>query len=231
MTEKRLAPQGMAKRWKSGSEPPVGHTLRGSDLGTGLARLAVVTSHIAAPDIDADRARLLEIVKDRAIVHGKVTLSSGKEADYYVDLRRITLDGEAAPLVGRVMRELTDDLEFDAVGGLTLGADPVATAMLHAAAAAGERLDAFVVRKAGKAHGLQQRIEGPSIRGRRVLIVEDTSTTGASPLEAATAAQEAGATVVAVATIAERATGAGEKFAEAGLAYRHVFSLIDLGLA
>jgi orotate phosphoribosyltransferase len=182
-------------------------------------------------DIAADRARLLEIVKAKAIVHGRVTLSSGREADYYVDLRRITLDGEAAPLVGRVMRELTSDLEFDAVGGLTLGADPVATSMLHAAAAAGQRLDAFVVRKSGKAHGLQQRIEGPSIAGRRVLIVEDTSTTGASPLEAANAAREAGATVVAVATIADRATGAAAVFADAGLPYRFVYGLTELGLA
>jgi orotate phosphoribosyltransferase len=182
-------------------------------------------------DIAADRARLLEIVKAKAIVHGRVTLSSGREADYYVDLRRITLDGEAAPLVGRVMRDLTRDLAFDAVGGLTLGADPVATSMLHAAAAAGARLDAFVVRKAGKAHGLQQRIEGPSIAGRRVLVVEDTSTTGASPLEAANAAREAGATVVAVATIADRATGAAGVFAEAGLEYRFVYGLAELGLA
>ena len=179
----------------------------------------------------ADRDALLELIKAKAIVHGKVTLSSGKEADYYVDLRRITLDGQAAPLVGRVMRDLVSDLEFDAVGGLTLGADPVATSMLHAAAAAGERLDAFVVRKAGKAHGLQQRIEGPAIAGRRVLIVEDTSTTGASPLDAAEAARELGAQVVAVATIADRATGAAEKFAAAGLAYRHAFSLADLGLS
>jgi len=182
-------------------------------------------------DIAADRARLLEIVKDKAIVHGRVTLSSGAEADYYVDLRRITLDSEASPLVGRVMLDLVADLDFDAVGGLTLGADPVATSMLHATAAKGERLDAFVVRKAGKAHGLQQRIEGPAIAGRRVLIVEDTSTTGNSPLEAATAAREAGAEVVAVATIADRATGAAEKFAEAGLEYRHVFGLEELGLA
>ena len=182
-------------------------------------------------DIAADRARLLEIVKEKAIVHGRVTLSSGREADYYVDLRRITLDGEAAPLVGRVMLDLTRDLEFDAVGGLTLGADPVATSMLHAAAAAGRRLDAFVVRKSGKAHGLQQRIEGPSISGRRVLIVEDTSTTGASPLEAATAAREAGATVVAVATIADRATGAAAVFEGAGLPYRFVYGLAELGLA
>ena len=129
------------------------------------------------------------------------------------------------------MRDLTADLDYDAVGGLTLGAAPVATAMLHAAAADGERLDAFVVRKAGKAHGLHQRIEGPSIEGRRVLIVEDTSTTGASPLEATTAAEAAGATVVGVATIADRATGAAERFAAAGLEYRHAYSLEDLGLA
>jgi orotate phosphoribosyltransferase len=190
-----------------------------------------VTDTAVTTQIDSDRARLLEIVKAKAIVHGRVTLSSGKEADYYVDLRRITLDGEASPLVGRVMLDLVKDLDFDAVGGLTLGADPVATAMLHAGAAAGKRLDAFVVRKAGKAHGLQQRIEGPSIEGRRVLIVEDTSTTGASPLEAANAAREAGAEVVAVATIADRATGAGAKFAEAGLDYRFVYGLEELGLA
>ena len=182
-------------------------------------------------DPTADRARLLDIVRAKAIVHGRVILSSGKEASYYVDLRRITLDGEASPLVGRVMLELTRDLEFDAVGGLTLGADPVATSMLHARAAEGGRLDAFVVRKAGKAHGLQQRIEGPSIEGRRVLIVEDTSTTGSSPLEAARAAQEAGATVVGVATIADRATGAAERFAEAGLDYRFVYGLSELGLS
>ena len=177
------------------------------------------------------RDRLLELIKANAIVHGRVTLSSGREADYYVDLRRITLDGEAAPLVGQVMNELTKDLDFEAVGGLTLGADPVATSMLHAAAAAGRRLDAFVVRKSGKAHGLQQRIEGPSIRGRRVLIVEDTTTTGASPMDAVAAAREEGAEVVAVATIADRATGAKEKLEAQGLTYVTAYSLAELGLA
>ena len=92
---------------------------------------------MTAIDFAAARARLLEIIREKAIVHGRVTLSSGKEADYYVDLRRISLDGEAAPLVGVVMRDLTKHLSYDAVGGLTLGADPVATSMLHAAAAAG----------------------------------------------------------------------------------------------
>jgi orotate phosphoribosyltransferase len=182
-------------------------------------------------DAAAARARLLEIIKDKAIVHGRVTLSSGAEADYYVDLRRITLDGEAAPLVGIVMRELTKDLSYAAVGGLTLGADPVATSMLHAAAAAGDRLDAYVVRKAGKAHGLQQRIEGPSVEGRDVLVVEDTTTTGNSPLAAVEAVREAGGRVVAVATIADRATGAGDRIrSEAGVEYRYVYSLEELGL-
>lgn len=176
------------------------------------------------------RDRLLELITDLAVVHGWVTLSSGAEADYYVDLRRVTLHGEAAPLVGEVMLDLVDDLEIDAVGGLTMGADPVATAMLHAAAARGRRLDAFVVRKSEKAHGLQQRIEGPSVQGRRVLVVEDTSTTGDSPLTAVEAVREAGAEVVGVAVIVDRASGAQERVEEAGVGYRAAFGLGELGL-
>ncbi|MEV7597616.1 orotate phosphoribosyltransferase [Kitasatospora sp. NPDC089797] len=175
-----------------------------------------------------DRDALLAQIKDKAVVHGKVTLSSGKEADYYVDLRRITLDGEAAPLVGRVMLDATSHLEYDAVGGLTLGADPVAASMLHAAAARGRTLDAFVVRKAGKAHGLQRRIEGPEVKGRRVLAVEDTSTTGGSVLTAVEALREAGAEVVGVAVIVERG-GAGA-VQEQGLEYVTAYTLDDLGL-
>ena len=178
----------------------------------------------------SDRDALLAQVSAKAVVHGRVTLSSGKEADYYVDLRRVTLDGEAAPLVGRVMLELTSDLEYDAVGGLTLGADPVAAAMLHAAAARGRRLDAFVVRKAEKAHGLQRRIEGPDVAGRRVLAVEDTSTTGGSVLTAVAALREAGAEVVGVAVIVDRSTGAREKVEGSGCGYRYAFGLDDLGL-
>ena len=157
-----------------------------------------------------------EIIK-KAVVQGKVILSSGKEADYYVDLRRVTLDSTAAPLVGEVMLELTKDLEYEAVGGLTLGADPVATAMLHVAAKKGQKLDAFVVRKAEKAHGLQRRIEGPDVKGKKVLAVEDTSTTGGSVLTAVEALREAGADVVGVAVIVER--GAKEKVEGEGLKY------------
>lgn len=176
------------------------------------------------------------------MVRGRVTLASGLEADSYVDLRRITLDGVAAPLVGQVMLDLVADLRggagIDAVGGLTLGADPVAAAMVHTAAArrrGGQHpveppLDAFVVRKEGKAHGLQRRIEGPEVVGRRVLAVEDTSTTGGSVLTAVQALREAGATVVAVAVIVDRDTGSAQAVREAGLEYRFAYSKADLDL-
>ena len=172
--------------------------------------------------------QLREEIINKAVVHGKVILSSGKEADYYVDLRRVTLDHVAAPLIGEVMLDLTKDLNYEAVGGLTLGADPVATAMMHTAAKQGKKLDAFVVRKAEKAHGLQRRIEGPDVKGKRVLAVEDTSTTGGSVLTAVEALNEAGAIVVGVAVIVER--GAAPKIAEAGLEYRAAYQLADLGL-
>jgi len=162
-------------------------------------------------------------------VRGPVTLSSGQRADWYVDLRRVLLDGSAAPLAGRVMLATTADLAYDAVGGLTLGADPVATAMMHAAAAQGRKLDAFVVRKTEKAHGLQRRIEGPDVTGRRVLAVEDTSTTGASVLTAVDALTEAGAEVVGVAVLVER--GARPRITERGLDYRAAYELADLDVS
>jgi len=162
-------------------------------------------------------------------VHGDVTLSSGQRASWYIDLRRVLLAGKAAPLAGRVMLEATADMSFDAVGGLTLGADPVATAMMHAAAAQGRVLDAFVVRKAEKQHGLHRRIEGPEVAGRRVLAVEDTSTTGSSVLTAVDALAEAGAEVAGVAVLVER--GARARVTGRGLPYRAVFELADLGLS
>jgi orotate phosphoribosyltransferase len=176
----------------------------------------------------SDTDTLLLGITDKAVVHGDFTLSSGQRASYYVDLRRILLDGRLAPVAGRVMLALTDDLTFDAVGGLTLGADPVATAMLHAAAQRGTPLDGFVVRKADKTHGLQRRIEGPDVAGKRVLAVEDTSTTGASVLTAVDALRDAGAEVVGVAVLVER--GARAAVEAKGLDYRAVYELADLGM-
>jgi len=176
--------------------------------------------------ISRDKLRLA--ILEKAVVKGRVILSSGEEADYYVDLRRVTLDSSAAPLVGEVMLDLTKDLDFEAVGGLTLGADPVATAMMHVAAGKGRKIDAFVVRKAEKAHGLQRRIEGPDVKGRKVLAIEDTSTTGGSVLTAVEALKEAGAIVVGVAVIVER--GAKDKVESAGFKYLAAYQLSDLDL-
>jgi orotate phosphoribosyltransferase len=175
------------------------------------------------------RDQLRTLITELAVVRGRVTLSSGAEADWYLDLRRLALHHVGGPLIGRVMLDLTADWSYQAAGGLTLGADPVAAAMLHAqAAAGGAPLDAFIVRKEGKSHGLQRRIEGPDVAGRRVLAVEDTSTTGSSVLTAVDALREAGAEVAGVAVVVDR--GAGAAVRAAGLAYRAAYDLTDLGL-
>ncbi|GAA2812333.1 orotate phosphoribosyltransferase [Crossiella cryophila] len=178
------------------------------------------------------KAELAALVRELAVVHGKVTLSSGKEADYYVDLRRATLHHAASPLIGRLLAQLTADWDYAAVGGLTLGADPVATAMMHASAADPElrTVDSFVVRKAQKAHGMQRSVEGPDVVGKRVLAVEDTSTTGGSVLTAVTTLREVGAEVIGVATVVDRGTGAREAIEAEGLPYRYLLDLADLGL-
>ncbi|WP_127573829.1 orotate phosphoribosyltransferase [Georgenia faecalis] len=185
---------------------------------------------------DSHRRRLAELVSTLAVVRGAVTLSSGLTSDYYVDLRRVTLHHEAAPLVGHVMLDLLEEAglgagEVDAVGGLTMGADPVAAAILHAASSRGLDVDAFVVRKEAKAHGMQRRIEGPDVAGRRVVVLEDTSTTGGSPLTAIEALREAGAHVLGVAVVVDRDTGARERIEAAGVPYLAALGLADLGLA
>ncbi|MGH3720321.1 MAG: orotate phosphoribosyltransferase [Pseudonocardiaceae bacterium] len=171
------------------------------------------------------RSRLVALVRQLAVVPGRVTLSSGAQADYYVDLRRVTLHHEAAPLIGWLVRELTSDWSYQAVGGLTLGADPVAAAVLHAP---GHPVDVFVVRKSTKQHGMRRRIEGPDVAGRRVLAVEDTATTGGSVLTAVAALRAAGADVVGVATVVDRDTGAREAIEATGLPYRAVLEMSEL---
>ncbi|GAA4522365.1 orotate phosphoribosyltransferase [Brachybacterium paraconglomeratum] len=184
--------------------------------------------------IEHARERLRILIRDLAVVRGHVILSSGAEADHYVDLRRITLHHEASPLVGRVMLDLLrrEGLVpgIDAVGGLTLGADPVATSILHASAAdeTMDALDAFVVRKANKAHGLQRRIEGPDVTGRRVIAVEDTSTTGGSVLTACEALTEAGAEIAAVAVIVHRSDASREAVEAAGYRYLAAYDISEL---
>jgi len=185
-----------------------------------------VADHDDSSRLMAARRGLLGIIQRQAAVRGDFTLSSGQRATWYIDLRQVLLDGRVAPLAGQVMLDVTAGLAYDAVGGLTLGADPVATAMMHAAAARGWGLDAFVVRKTGKAHGLQRRIEGPDVAGRRVLAVEDTSTTGSSVLTAVGALRDAGAEVVGVAVVVDR--GARAAVTESGLPYLAAYELAEI---
>lgn len=169
-------------------------------------------------------------INTKAIVRGQVTLSSGQEADFYVDLRRITLDGVAAPLVGEVMLDTVDGVEFDAVGGPVTAALPVSDAIMHAAHARGRKLDAFFVRDSKKMHGMGRQVEGPDVAGRRVLVVDDTSTTGGSIISALEALREAGARIVGVAVVADRETGAKEAIEARGFEFHAAFNKADLDL-
>ncbi|MCJ8504730.1 orotate phosphoribosyltransferase [Kocuria flava] len=192
-----------------------------------------MTTDFSPVDLATARDRLRQLIVDLAVVRGKVTLASGIEADYYVDLRRVTLHHEASRYVGQVMLAMLDEagISFDAVGGLTMGADPVGTAVMHAAGDQGRAVDAFVVRKDQKSYGMGRQVEGPGVQGRDVVVVEDTSTTGGSALTAVEALQRAGANVVAVAVIVDRLTGATERIQDtAGVPCLHAFTKDELGL-
>ena len=177
------------------------------------------------------RTRLAQLIRDNAVFFGDFTLTSGAKATYYIDLRRVSLDHRVAPLIGDVMVDLIADIpDISAVGGLTMGADPIAAAVLHRGVIAGKSYDAFVVRKEPKDHGRGKQVEGPDLDGKRVIVLEDTSTTGGSPLAAATALEKVGAIVVAVAVVVDRNTGAREAIEAAGYQYVAALGLDELGL-
>ena len=178
------------------------------------------------------RAALANLIRENAVFFGDFTLTSGKKATYYIDLRKVSLDHRVAPLIGDVMVDLISDIpDIAAVGGLTMGADPIASAVLHRGVLKGKNYDAFVVRKEPKDHGRGKQVEGPDLKGKRVIVLEDTSTTGGSPLKAAEALEKEGAIVVAVAVVVDRATGAREIIEAAGYEYRAALGLSDLGLS
>ena len=178
------------------------------------------------------REQLIDRIREDAVFHGDFTLTSGQKAEFYVDLRKVSLDHRVAPLIGQVMLDLIAEVPgVAAVGGLTMGADPIATSVLHQGAARGADLDAFVVRKEPKDHGRGRQVEGPEVRGKRVVVVEDTSTTGGSPLKAIAALEKEGAEIAAVAVVVDRDTGAREAIEGAGYRYLAAIGLADLGLA
>lgn len=178
------------------------------------------------------KQKLIEYIKADAVFHGDFTLTSGKKATYYVDMRRVSLDHRVAPLIGQVMVDLIKDIpDVAAVGGLTMGADPIAAAVLHQGVAMGTTYDAFVVRKEPKDHGRGRQVEGPDLAGKRVIVLEDTSTTGGSPLKAIEALLKVGAIIAGVAVVVDRATDAKRVIEEAGYPYYYAIGLDDLGLA
>jgi orotate phosphoribosyltransferase len=177
------------------------------------------------------RQKLIDYISAEAVFHGDFTLTSGKKASYYVDLRRVSLDHRVAPLIGQVMLDLIAGIpDVAAVGGLTMGADPVAAAVLHQGAARGLSYDAFVVRKEAKDHGRGRQVEGPDVAGKRVIVLEDTSTTGGSPLKAIEALKKVGAEIAAVAVVVDRDTDARRVIEDAGYQYLYAIGLDDLGL-
>lgn len=186
----------------------------------------------STPELEADRQSLIALIGAEAVFHGDFTLSSGKKASYYVDMRKLTLDHRAAPAIGRLVLDLIADIpDVASVGGLTLGADPIANAVMHESVRTGRPLDAFVVRKEPKDHGRGRQIEGADVAGRRVVVVEDTSTTGQSALKAVEALRREGADVVAVAVVVDRKTGAQAAVEAEGLRWLAAIDLDDLGLA
>lgn len=177
------------------------------------------------------RQQLIDHISAEAVFHGDFTLTSGKKATYYVDLRKVSLDHRVAPLIGQVMLDLIAEIpDVAAVGGMTMGADPVAAAILHQGVARGLAFDAFVVRKEPKDHGRGRQVEGPDLAGKRVIVLEDTSTTGGSPLAAIEALKKVGAIIAGVAVVVDRDTGAREVIEAAGYPYYAAIGLEDLGL-
>ncbi|HKM54106.1 MAG TPA: orotate phosphoribosyltransferase [Isosphaeraceae bacterium] len=178
------------------------------------------------------RGRLIELLKRDALRLGSFTLASGRSSHYYVDGRKVTLAAEGASLIGLGMLAVLESYpEVDALGGLTLGADPIVGATLALAASRGRAsLRGFLVRKAAKAHGTGNLVEGPLEPGSTVAIVDDVATTGGSSFQAVEAVEALGCKVAVVAVVLDRLEGAAAAFEARGLSFRPLLSIRDLGV-
>lgn len=175
------------------------------------------------------KEQLLELIKEKAVFHGERVLASGKKADFYIDGKQVTLDAQGIFLTSKIMLHMIHGTEADAVGGPTLGADPLAGAISLLSSQSGHPLKAFIVRKSGKDHGMERLIEGPELQeGDRVVMLEDVITTGGSVLKAIEAVEAKKAKVVKVLCLVDRESGAQETLAAYN--YSPIFSLTELGL-
>ena len=178
---------------------------------------------------EASRRRLLELFQSRAVSFGRFALASGKESTYYINSKKALFHSESIALLGEALWDLTHDLDIQAVGGLEVGAIPMATATVLHYHRQGRALEGFFVRKQAKGHGSQERIEGVLPVGARVAIVDDVLTTGGSALQAVQEVERAGSRVVAIVCIVDRLEGAREVFAPK-YEYRPIFTIRDFGI-
>jgi orotate phosphoribosyltransferase len=175
------------------------------------------------------RDRLKELFRQRALQFGDFTLASGQKSSYYVNSKKVLFHAEAISLLGELLFDATKDLDFQAIGGLEVGAIPMAAAALVAFHKHGRQLEGFFVRKKVKEHGSQERLEGQVKAGDKVVVIDDVLTTGGSVVQAIEAVEALGATVVRVVCICDRLQGAREALAKYD--FRPLFSIRDFGIA
>ncbi len=177
-----------------------------------------------------DRDALIKVFQERALKFGDFTLVSGKKSSYYLDGKQVMLHAQGLRLVSEGLLDLLSDVEFDAIGGMSIGADPIIGGVLTVAAEQNREMIGVMVRKEAKGHGTQKFIEGPLEPGMKVVVVDDVVTTGGSSLDAAKRIQDFGAEVVEVVGIVDRMQGGAETFAKHNLPFRSLLSILDFGI-
>ena len=169
------------------------------------------------------RRKLFTLLKERAFRRGRVVLASGRESNFYFDMKPAMLDPEGANLLAEIILQHIQDVKADCIGGLEMGAVPLIAPVAMRSVDFGRRLPGFFVRKAIKDHGTKKRVDGTDIAGKTVVILEDVTTTGASAMDAVKAVEEAGAKVALVLAILDRGEGAAELYAKAGIPFKSLF--------
>lgn len=177
-----------------------------------------------------DRPKLLSLFHERALKFGDFTLASGKKSSYYLDGKQITLHSEGLRQVSEGLLDLLADVEFEAIGGMSIGADPIVGGVLTAAAERGRAMDGFLIRKEAKGHGTNRYVEGPVKSGARVVIIDDVVTTGGSSLQAADRIIEFGCQVVTVVGVIDRMEGGAANFAARNMPFRSLLTIQDFGI-
>ena len=178
-----------------------------------------------------DQQKLIDLVHEKALEFGDFTLASGKKASFYLDCRRLTLDGQGANLIAAAILELLKDSPPDAVGGMAIGADPISAAVITCAWQTGLDLRGFIVRKEAKGHGTGKQVEGPVTPGDRAVMLEDVITTGGSSLKAIQHAREFGLLVDRLITIVDRGQDSAAVFAAVGVEFQALLHVNDLKIA